>query len=152
MINSYTEKVSPGQYDSPGIEVRTFSNCYPAFNDTNNLSLLTFLKVAGVKFVLPGDLERKGWLDLLKNSEVCSLLEGVDIFIASHHGRESGYCKEVFGYCNPSLVIMSDGPIQYNTQEMANVYGKHASGGLFNGHRRKVLTTRNDGNIGWQFG
>ena len=151
MVERYTSKVSKEQLEPPGIQVHVFKNKYPLFEDTNNLSLLTFLNIAGDTFVLPGDLERQGWLELLKNPDVCKLLGCASIFIASHHGRESGYCKEVFDYCHPQFVIMSDSPVQYESQEMANVYGKHASGGSLNGQTRKVLTTRKDGNISWQF-
>ena len=147
MIDSYTGSVSSDQLEPPGIRVQTFHNNYPSFKDTNNLSLLNFLDIGNFSFVLPGDLERPGWLELLKKSQVRTLLEDVDIFVASHHGRESGYCKEVFNYCSPQFVIMSDGPVHYGTQKMASIYGQHATGGWFNGQMRKVLTTRNDGNI-----
>ena len=150
MNDSYTGLVSSDQLEPPGIRVQTFYNNYPSFTDTNNLSLLNFLHVGDVSFVLSGDLERPGWLELLKNSQVCALLEDVDIFVASHHGRESGYCKEVFNYCSPQFVVMSDGPVQYDTQKMAGIYGQHAIGGWFKGQIRKVLTTRNDGNLLWQ--
>jgi len=156
MVERYTSKVPQEQLEPPGIQVKTFWNCYPAFKDTNNLSLLTFLTIGGVTFVLPGDLERQGWLELLKKRVVCTQLRQANIIIASHHGRESGYCKEVFDYCKPSLVVMSDGPIQHDTQKMASTYGEHATGAWFT-HRqrgrewRKVVTTRNDGNIWWQF-
>ena len=150
MISRYTGAASREHLEPLGIQVRMFYNNYPSFTDTNNLSLLIFLDIGNVSFVLPGDLEEQGWLQLLQRTDVCELLKHVDIFVASHHGRESGYCKEVFDYCSPRYVIMSDGPVQYGTQKMANVYGQHASGGLFKGQRRKVLSTRNDGNILWQ--
>ena len=150
MIDSYTGVVSGDQLEPSGIRVQTFHNNYPSFTDTNNLSLLNFLDIGDVSFVLPGDLERPGWLELLKNSQVRALLRRINIFVASHHGRESGYCKEVFNYCSPQFVIMSDGPVQYGTQKMAGIYGQHATGGWFNGQIRKVLTTRNDGNLLWQ--
>ncbi len=151
MIDNYTGEVLIGQFQSTGIQVQTFYNAYPLFEDTNNLSLLVFLNIGGVSFLLPGDLERAGWLELLKNSDVCRLLRGVDVFVASHHGRESGYCREVFDYCVPQFVIMSDGPVQYDTQEMAGVYGQHAIGGLFGNQKRKVLTTRKDGSLCWRW-
>ena len=151
MIDSYTGVVSNDQLEPPGIQVQTFQNDYPLFKDTNNLSLLIFLDIGNLSFVLPGDLEQPGWIELLKNPYVRTLLGSVNIFIASHHGRESGYCREVFDYCSPSLVVMSDGPIQYDTQEMASIYGQHAIGGWFNGQIRKVLTTRSDGSILWQW-
>lgn len=155
MMNSYTGVVSREQVEPLGIQVQTFCNNYPLFEDTNNLSLLNFLDIGGISFALTGDLERQGWLQLLQNPYVCELLKRVNIFVASHHGRENGYCREVFNYCSPWLVVMSDGAIQHDTQKMANVYGQHATGGWFKRQGkwewRKVLTTRNDGGILWQF-
>lgn len=154
MIDSYTGEVSMEQLEPPGVRASLFHNNYPTFKDTNNLSLLTFLDVGSVSFVLPGDLERAGWLVLLENSQVCRFLQRAKVFVASHHGRESGYCKEVFNYCQPSLVVMSDGPVEYDTQKMASTYGQHATGEWFNGKSgwewRKVVTTRKDGHIFWQ--
>ena len=61
MIDSYTEEVTK-ELEPPGVQSWTFHNNYPTFTDTDNLSLLTFLDVGSVSFVLPGDLERSGWL------------------------------------------------------------------------------------------
>ena len=154
MIDSYTHGVSSAELEPPGVRVATVHNDYPRFTDTNNLSLLTFLDVGSMSFVLPGDLERVGWLALLANSRVCNLLAKADVFVASHHGRESGYCREVFDHCRPSLVVMSDSPVEFDTQKMASSYGQHATGQWFSieGRKelRKVVTTRNDGNIWWE--
>ena len=153
MIDSFTGGVTREQLEPAGLQIWVFHNDYPAFTDTNNLSLLTFLDVGGVSFVLGGDLEKAGWLSLLKNPQVRSLLQRVHVFVASHHGRENGYCSEVFEYCKPSLVVMSDGPIQHDTQLMAGTYARHALGELFSTpsgqERRKVVSTRKDGNIFW---
>lgn len=153
MCDSYTGGVSPQQLEPAGLSVSTFCNNYPIFTDTNNLSLLTFLDVGHVTFALGGDLERSGWLQLLQIPQVQEHLKRVNVFVASHHGRQSGYCAEVFNYCKPSLIVISDGSIQYDTQLMANTYGQHASGELFttpSGQQtRKVVSTRNDGNIFW---
>lgn len=151
MIESYTEAVATELLEPPGLQCQTFQNSHSLFKDTNNLSLLCFLTVDGVSFVLPGDLERSGWIELLKKPEVCDLLGRVQIFVALHHGRESGYCSEVFDFCHPHLVIMSDGPVEFDTQKMASQYGRHASGAPFNGQIRKVLTTRKDGGLVWQW-
>ena len=35
--------------------------------------------------------------------------------------------------CNPDIVVFSDGPQQYATQEEADTYARHASGVTFNG-------------------
>lgn len=153
MVDSFTDGATPEQLEPAGLKVWIFHNDYPTFTDTNNLSLLTFLDVGIVSFVLGGDLERPGWLKLLEKPHVQGLLKRVDVFVVSHHGRESGYCREVFDYCKPRLIVMSDGPIQYDTQLMANTYAQHASGEMFNTasgqELRKVVTTRKDGNIFW---
>lgn len=154
MIDNYTSPVSAEQLEPAGVRVRTFWNDYPDFTDTNNLSLLIFLVIRDMTVVLPGDLERAGWLALLQNPDVCDLLRRVDIFVASHHGRETGYCREVFYYCKPSLIVMSDGPVEYDTQRMAAAYAQHARGSWFNGASgrewRKVVTTRRDGHVRWE--
>jgi beta-lactamase superfamily II metal-dependent hydrolase len=154
MLDSYTGVVAPEQLDPPGLRAVSYSNPYPRFTDTNNLSLLTFLDVGSVTFAIPGDLEREGWLLLLQNPEVRDELRRVDVFIASHHGRESGYCGEVFNYCAPEFIVLSDGAIEFDSQRMASTYARHASGGAFNGpggrEVRRVLSTRSDGNLCWE--
>ena len=155
MIDSFTGEVGPQQLEPAGLRVSFYCNDYPKFTDTNNLSLLTFLDIGGVSFGLGGDLERAGWLALLQKPQVQVLLRRVDVFVASHHGRESGYCPEVFDYCAPRLIVMSDGPIRHATQLMANTYAQHARGQLFTSpsgqETRKVVTTRKDGNIFWNW-
>ncbi len=149
MIQRY--KYSPPQPPPsfPNVEFTTFCNTFDEFDDTNNCSLITFLTCNGLKFVIPGDVEKAGWLNLLKNIYFRNELRSVNIFIASHHGRESGYCKEVFDLCAPQVVVFSDSNIKYSTQEMSQIYARHCSGELFGGKTRYVLSTRNDGGIWW---
>lgn len=153
MVDSFTGGVTPEQLEPAGLSVWCFHNDYPSFTDTNNLSLLTFLDVGSVSLALGGDLERAGWLALLQKPHVQGLLKRVNVFVASHHGRENGYCPEVFEFCKPRLVVMSDGPIQHDTQLMTGTYAQHATGEMFNTpsglELRKVVTTRKDGNIYW---
>lgn len=131
----------------PEIEFNCFHNDYPTFQDTNNLSLLSFVHYDGMGIVFPGDLEITGWKELLKNPEIRSHLNRVNIFVASHHGRESGYCEEVFNHCWPEIIVISDKEIVHETQKQQ--YAKHASGIPWNGgpERRYVLSTRSDGMI-----
>ena len=134
----------------PDVDFRCYFNKYGLiFYDTNNLSLVTFLVCRGVTFLIPGDLEHPGWISLLQNQNFVSDLRSVNILIASHHGRENGYCREVFDYCSPSVIVFSDSPIKHATQGMANTYARHASGVQFNGVLRSVLSTRNDGTFWW---
>lgn len=133
--------------DFSGIEHKTFNCTYPSFTDTNNLSIVSFIHYDGRGIVFPGDIEKKGWEELLKQEQFKDNLRRTTFFVASHHGRENGYCEEVFEYCKPSIIIISDKEVVHETQK--NCYAKHASGIPWNGgpERRYVLTTRSDGMI-----
>jgi len=151
MIGSYTYGPPDPPPAFPDVNYRSFWNNYLTdFDDTNNISMVTFLNCNGLKIIIPGDIEKAGWEKLLKNYSFREELEGINIFVASHHGRESGYCKDVFNYCRPNVVVFSDSPIKHATQEMANTYSSHASGINFNGEKRYVLSTRNDGTFWWK--
>lgn len=121
---------------------------------TNHLSRMVFVEVANVVICIPGDLEEKSWELMLRKQKVRDLLERTDIFFASHHGRRNGYYRDVFNYCFPECIIISDKEVVHGTQEgMAGIYGPHVIGdGIIlkrpSGNvRRKVITTRNDGHI-----
>ncbi len=146
MSGNYNQIVSsPPDFGLLSYEV--FYNNYPTFEDTNNLSLVLFLDYPGLSIVFPGDLETAGWEALLRNASFRQHLGRVNVFVASHHGRESGYCKEVFDYCNPEIIIISDEEIKFDTQEEVD-YGIHARGiNWTTGGVRRVLTTRSDGMI-----
>ena len=102
----------------PQTELHIYWNDYPDFTDTNNLSLVTFLDYRDIHIIFPGDLEITGWDSLMQDSSFRERLRKTNFFIASHHGRESGYCKEVFDYCQPLLIIISDDSIQYDPQNV----------------------------------
>lgn len=131
----------------PNIDFQPFCNSYPLFKDTNNLSLVAFVVYDNIGIIFPGDLETAGWRELLKDASFRAYLAKTTIFVASHHGRKTGYCAEVFEYCKPEIVIVSDKEKVHDTQEQD--YSIHASGIPWNdGHeKRYVLTTRSDGAI-----
>jgi len=132
-----------------GITANLFWNPYPTFTNTNDLSLVIFIKYAGCKFLFPGDLERPGWRALLQRQDFREELKYTDILVASHHGRDSGFCPEVFNHCEPTAVVISDKPIEHETQRMVPDYRAVVSTkGVpvrTTGKRRHVLTTRRDG-------
>jgi beta-lactamase superfamily II metal-dependent hydrolase len=135
-----------------GLEWRVFWNTPDIFDDENNLSMVLYLKCHGAGVMFPGDLEREGWLELLKNPQFREALRDTQVLVAPHHGRESGCCTEVFQYCNPIYVVISDKGYMYDTQKTIPFYRSVARGGPFRNETRRVLTTRKDGSIGFYFG
>jgi len=137
--------VTPPEYT--GLEFKFFCNSYPTFTDTNNLSLVAFIHCAGCSIIIPGDLGQLGWKELLKNPDFVENLKRVNVFVASHHGRESGYLPDVFRFCKPDVIIVSDEKIKFDTQEVD--YAKHASGirDRETGGTHYVLTTRKHGDL-----
>lgn len=119
------------------------------FIDENNLSLVVFVTCGRHKFIFPGDMEKEGWHQLLWNPAFVAELRDVSVFVASHHGRENGYCEEVLNLCpGIEVVIISDNKkIGYQSQETVDRYRSHARGFNYNGEIRRVLTTRRDGRM-----
>jgi len=146
MVEQYNgTAVNPPKF--PNMEFSIFYHDFPAFTDTNNLSVVTFIHYDGFSMVYTGDLESAGWKKHLDDRYFQNELSRVNVFVASHHGRESGYCKEVFNFCSPDIIIISDKEIIHETQKQN--YANHASGVPWDGgpKKRYVLTTRSDGMI-----
>jgi beta-lactamase superfamily II metal-dependent hydrolase len=143
----------PDQPDDFGdTTIHTFSNPYGTppfgFDDENNLSLVVFLTCGEHRIIFPGDMEKVGWRRLLLDSAFVNMLSGVNIFVASHHGRENGYCEEVMNLCpNLRVVIISDKKKGFQSQETTNRYRQHTNGFNYHGTERHVLTTRSDGTM-----
>ncbi len=147
--------VVPFDQGMGGITYNSFWNSYGTgpgqFTDTNNLSLVVFIKYGNFKMLFPGDMERAGWLELLKRGDFRAELAGTNVLMAPHHGRYNGYCEEIFAYFTPSCVVISDKAKEHETQETVPDYRKVITA---NGVKvrttmkdRHVLTTRRDGHI-----
>jgi len=67
---------------------------------------------------------------MLGNGTSTSLMPGLHVLVAAHHGRESGKCASMFDEygCNPQLVIISDCAKKYQSQETVPYYAKKARG------------------------
>lgn len=137
--------------DLTPMKVSLFRNTYGAFNDTNNLSLVTFVEYGWFSIVYPGDLETKGWESLLTDPAFRAHLGRVSLFVTSHHGRESGCCDEVFDVCFPEAFLISDKEVVHDTQDVGVWYRSRCRGltkilryPWEQPEKRYVFTTRND--------
>lgn len=135
-----------------GLEREVFYNEYPTFDDENNLSMVLFLKCHGIGVMFTGDLEKAGFQLLLQRESFGQALSATNVYVASHHGRDNGCCPDLTWYLtNVFYVVISDKGYMYDTQQTLPFYQQIAKGGPFRGTNRSVLTTRNDGRIGFQF-
>ena len=153
----YTEKFTSDVdwSDSPknpswgnGCTFHTFSNSDTELT-VNDLSVITFIKFENQTILYGGDLLEKGWQVLLTRKKFCEYLSKTTIFIAAHHGHDSGYCLDIFKYFTPSIIICSVG--RHKDQAISK-YRQHTEGmTVYNriGDNKHcfVLTTRNNGNI-----
>ena len=134
-----------------GVTLSSFTSSGCATSNINNHSILTVIEYLGVKVIIPGDNESASWKELLNNSSFINTIRNADIFVASHHGRESGHYTELFDYFTPNLVIVSDGAATQTS--VTDKYSKVASGWKVykrsdnSSKERKCLTTRTDGSI-----
>jgi beta-lactamase superfamily II metal-dependent hydrolase len=73
-------------------------------DDENNNGIILSVETGYSKVVLTGDTQEEQWetLDLTK-------LSGTSVFLASHHGRESGFSERVLKAMQPQRIIISDG-------------------------------------------
>jgi beta-lactamase superfamily II metal-dependent hydrolase len=134
------------------VQIRWYSWSFipGAVNKTNDLSLAVVVQFGDFKIVFTGDLEVAGWRRLLTIPEFRADLVGTTVFVASHHGRESGCCTELFELIKPQLVIISDDEHQYDSQDTNAWYRSRCTGAIFANNpleRRYVATTRKDGSM-----
>ena len=116
----------------------------------NNRSLVTIVSYAGTTFLIPGDNEAPSWEELLEDDDFVAAIRPTDILLAPHHGREAGFCEQLFEVIQPRLTIISDGPS--GDTSVTEKYAYYTSG--MTCHRRsggtqdrRVVTTRKDGAI-----
>ena len=139
-----------------GVKVQTFSQSSTAISNLNNRSVVSVVEYLGSKVLLTGDAEPAAFRVLMENRLFCDALNGVDILVVPHHGRESGYCAELFDYFTPQVCVVSDGEVQET--DATSKYSAVASGvtvrnrnsGLIE-RGRKCLTTRSDGAMWFSF-
>jgi beta-lactamase superfamily II metal-dependent hydrolase len=147
---------APFDANMGGITCACFYNPFPTFINTNDLSLVVFIKFDNFSILFPGDLEKAGWRTLLLRQDFRNELLNLNVLVASHHGRESGFCPELFDIIQPQAIVISDKPIKHETQLLVADYRAVTlnTGVLVRttGRMRHVLTTRRDGWIQFEVG
>ena len=124
-------------------------------SNINNHSWVVVFEYLGLNVVIPGDNESSSWQELLKNIAFREVAKAPDVFLASHHGRRSGYYADLFdgtnGIGKPRLCAVSDGRVQ--DTDAVGRYAHHARGWGVHSRRdgratdRLCVTTRSDGGI-----
>ena len=133
-----------------GVTIKQFSPYQCSRSNLNNHSIVTTFEYCGVKVLIPGDNESASWNELLELPEFREAIAGVHVFVASHHGRESGFHAQLFDYFAPLVTVVSDGPVKGTS--VTEKYTERSQGWNVDkrsGWResRKCITTRNDGFI-----
>jgi beta-lactamase superfamily II metal-dependent hydrolase len=140
---------APRPIDFGGVARRWYCNTYTPGDKTNDLSVVIILQYGPFKILFSGDMERAGWRRLLLRPDFVSDLKTVNVFVASHHGRENGCLGELFTGWGPHVFIISDGAIEFDSQETTDWYRTRAWGipVVATQERRYVYTTRSDGTL-----
>ncbi len=99
--------------------------------------------------LLTGDNGITSWEELLGRDDFIDSVRDVDILLASYHGKDSGFCQELFHYFSPKLTIISEGrhldsAIDRYRQVSEGWIVHKREGGV---EQRRCLTTRKDGAI-----
>ena len=140
---------------SGGVSIKKYASKSCGFSNINNHSGVTVIDYQGVTVVIPGDNEQASWSELMKERDFATAMNRANVFMASHHGRESGYCAEIFTE-KPDLCVVSDGRVQ--DTDARQRYSYHAKGWIVhkkNGgssEKRYCVTTRQDGFIDIKIG
>jgi competence protein ComEC len=138
-----------------GLSINTFTPYNCSQSNLNNHSVVTVFSLNGIKVLIPGDNEPASWNELKDRNNFLRLTKDVDILLASHHGRKSGFDMDMIKHFNPRLTIISDGA--YVDTSASSRYSELSRGWkVFNhngyGDQRYCLTTRNDGVINVEIG
>ena len=149
MNQRYSEDVPPAD-DATSPEWDGSAYIYTFCNKSqemglNDLSLASFIKCGRHTILHAGDLEEEGWTELLKSKRFCGHLSNTTVLVASHHGRKSGFCSDVFDLLHPVITIVSDG--RFQDSSATGRYGEVTAGLKVGGEKRYVLTTRKDKTI-----
>ena len=156
----YRSPVDPGTDPTDplvngGAHIATFVPHTASTSNLNNHSVVTVIEYEGSKILIPGDNESPSWDELLDRPDFRAKIASVDVLVAAHHGRESGFHRDLFDHFNPLITIISDGRV--TDTSATGRYSGATRGWMVHGRNgpdqeRKCLTTRSDGTIDVEIG
>lgn len=137
-------------WDIGGSHLDIFRPHGSATSNLNNHSLVSFVSFNGYKILIPGDCETVGWNELLGNKDFLKVVCDTKIFVAPHHGLASAYSPDLMSQFSPEICLVSEG--QVTDTDISGYYSKKCRGHQVSikgrvEEIRRVVTTRNDGNI-----
>ena len=151
----YTHPVSESEsFSNPinngNIILKNFIPSKQNGEELNDYSIATYVSYKEHSILLMGDNTPKNIEELMEDTDFKSEIENIDVLLAPHHGRKSGYVPEFVQYLNPTITIISDKSEDNN--ESAQDRYEYYSNGMYitkNGKKdfRQTLTTRNEGDI-----
>ena len=158
----YNQTIPDDSSDNPrnpanygGLRIRKFTPSGCSQSNINNHSVVVFFEYAGIKTLLSGDNEPPSWNELKKVSGFLDITKDLDVLLAPHHGRNSGFDNDTMTHFNPRVTIVSDG--QYCDSSATARYTAKSRG--WKVHKRDgskqdryCLSTRNDGPVRVSFG
>ena len=123
----------------------------------NNSSIIRYIKHNGIRILYTGDLETPAWEWLVENNKsfVDTVKDGIDIFIAPHHGHNSGFPKCLFDIIGDVQMVVHSKGSEANIEgtDVSNKYTAKATGAVYKNLNDKelytasVFTTRSNGHI-----
>ena len=103
------------------VHINTLCNKYQDGMSKNDLSIVAFYKFKDHLFVMPGDIETKGWSMLREQymDKLQSIKKGTKTvtLVAPHHGRSSAYSREMIDDLSPNLILISDKFAKHETDK-----------------------------------
>ncbi len=137
---------------SGGCSIKKFASKNCGVSNINNHSGVVVFEYHGVTVIIPGDNEPPSWKELMMQPNFVNVMKRANVFMASHHGRQSGYHSELFSLGKPNLCIISDGRVK--DTDATHRYSYHAKGwgvksrsNNLSKNERACLTTRSDGHL-----
>lgn len=103
----------------------------------NKASYVVLLQYGGFKLLLGGDAEKEVWEEIYDwantDSKAKALLQDINVFKVSHHGRDTGYCtNEMLQLMTPQQIISDYSPLVKDSANSKYEYYRDNSQSLVN--------------------